>query len=100
LRSRRSGTTHEAFVCEGVHRREASPTDDGAWVNVTPVATFEKMGFSQSELMKTNISLSALTGDVTDTRGVLSVELTVGSKTTPTTFFVIDVKGWYNLLLG
>jgi hypothetical protein len=50
--------------------------------------------------MKTNISLSALTGDVTDTRGVLSVELTVGSKTTPTTFFVVDVKGWYNLLLG
>jgi hypothetical protein len=30
----------------------------------------------------------------------MSVELTVGSKTVPTTFFVVDVKGRYNVLLG
>jgi hypothetical protein len=74
--------------------------DGGAGVNVMPMATFEKMGFNESELMKTNTSLSAFTGDVTDTRGVLSVDLTVGSKTTPMAFFVLDVKGRYNLLLG
>lgn len=35
-----------------------------------------------------------------ETKGVLNVELTVGSKTIPTTFFVIDGKGSYCLLLG
>jgi hypothetical protein len=28
------------------------------------------------------------------------VELTIGSKTLPTTFFVVDMKGRYDLLLG
>jgi hypothetical protein len=32
-------------------------------------------------------------------RGVLTVELIIGSKTLPTTFFVIDGKGSYSLLL-
>jgi hypothetical protein len=35
-----------------------------------------------------------------ETKGVLNVELTVGNKTIPTTFFVIDGKGSYILLLG
>jgi hypothetical protein len=39
-------------------------------------------------------------GNPSETKGVLNVELTVGSKTVPTTFFVIDGKGFYNLLLG
>jgi hypothetical protein len=64
--------------------------DGGTGVNVMPTAMFEKMGFSESELMKTNTSLSAFTGDVTE---LLSIELTVGSKTMLTTFFVMDVKG-------
>jgi hypothetical protein len=74
--------------------------DGGAGVNVMPMVTFEKMDLCESDLMKTNTSLSAFTGEVTDTRGVMSVELTVGSKMMATTFFVVDVKGQYNLLLG
>ena len=31
---------------------------------------------------------------------MLNVELTIGSKTIPTTFFVINGKGSYSLLLG
>jgi hypothetical protein len=30
----------------------------------------------------------------------VSKELTIGSKTMPTIFFVVDVKGHYNMLLG
>jgi hypothetical protein len=74
--------------------------DGGAGVNVMPISTFEKLGFSERELMKTNTRLSAFTGEVTEAKGVMSVELMVGSKTTPTTFFIVDVKGKYNLLLG
>lgn len=39
-------------------------------------------------------------GNSSQARGVLKVELTIDSKTLPTTFFVIDGKGSYNLLLG
>jgi hypothetical protein len=64
----------------------------GAGVNVMPLATFEKMGYRQNELMRANTSLSAFT-EVTSTKGVMSVELTVGGKTIATTFFIVDVSG-------
>jgi hypothetical protein len=35
-----------------------------------------------------------------EARGIVSKELTVGSKTMPTAFFVVNVKGRYNILLG
>ena len=38
-------------------------------------------------------------GNASKTRGPMNVELTIGSKTLPTTFF-IDGKGSYSLLLG
>jgi hypothetical protein len=50
--------------------------------------------------MKTNTSLCVFTGDVTEAKGVMSVELTIGSKTMATALFVVGVKGRYNLLLG
>jgi hypothetical protein len=61
--------------------------DGGAGVNVMLLA------------MRTNTSLSAFTGEVTVTKGVISAELTIGSKTLATTFFVVDVGGRYNLPL-
>ena len=39
-------------------------------------------------------------GNPSETKEVLNVELTIGSKTVPTTFFVIDGNGSYSLLLG
>ena len=39
-------------------------------------------------------------GRIVAAKGVLNVELTIGSKTLPVTFFVIDGKGTYSLLLG
>jgi hypothetical protein len=39
-------------------------------------------------------------GEASDTKGIVSKELTVGSKTVLTAFFVVDVKGRYNVLLG
>jgi hypothetical protein len=74
--------------------------DGGAGVNVMPWATFKKMGFNEGELMKTNTSLSAFTGEITKAKGVMPVELTIGSKTMATAFFMVDVGGRYNMLLG
>ena len=39
-------------------------------------------------------------GNTSKTRWAINVELTIGSKTLLTTFFVIDGKGSYSLLLG
>jgi hypothetical protein len=50
--------------------------------------------------MTTNMSLSAFTEEVTNAKGVMSVELIVGSKMLAMTFFIVDVNGRYNLLLG
>jgi hypothetical protein len=63
------------------------------------LAMFEKMGYHESKLMKTNTSLSAFTGEITEVKGVMSVEFTKGSKTLATAFFVVDIGGRYNLLL-
>jgi hypothetical protein len=79
--------------------RQKIMVDGGASVNVMPLMTFNKMGYRESDLMRTNTSLSAFTGEVTETKGVISAELAIGSRTLATTFFVVDVGGRYNLLL-
>jgi hypothetical protein len=73
--------------------------DGGAGVNIMPLATFEKMMYKEDELMRSNTSLSAFTGEVTNAKGVMSAELTVGSKMLATVFYVVDASGRYNLLL-
>jgi hypothetical protein len=50
--------------------------------------------------MRTNMMLSGFLGEASDAKGIIFEELTVGSKTVLTTFFVVDVKGKYNILLG
>nr|AAT85304.1 reverse transcriptase (RNA-dependent DNA polymerase) domain containing protein [Oryza sativa Japonica Group]ABF96312.1 retrotransposon protein, putative, unclassified [Oryza sativa Japonica Group] len=74
--------------------------DGGAAVNLMPYATFRKLGRNVEDLIKTNMVLKDFGGNPSETKGVLNVELTVGNKTIPTTFFVIDGKGSYSLLLG
>jgi hypothetical protein len=72
----------------------------GAGMNVMPLMTFNKMGYRESDMMRTNTSLSAFTGEVMKTKGVISAELAIDSKTLATAFFVVDVGRRYNLLLG
>jgi hypothetical protein len=67
--------------------------DGGARVNAMLVATFEKLGFKENELVRTNTSLSVFIGDVIEAKGVMSVKLTIGSKTMATSFLVVGVKG-------
>ena len=74
--------------------------DGGAAVNVMPMATFKKIGKTPEELVKTNMTLRGYEGKSSEVRGVTNVEVTIGSKTLPTTFFVIDGKGSYAVLLG
>jgi hypothetical protein len=50
--------------------------------------------------MKTNVMLSDFNGQTSEAQGVLKVDLTVGSKTVPTSFFIINSKSTYTVLLG
>jgi hypothetical protein len=74
--------------------------DGGASVNIMPVMVFEKLGHTERELKQTNMNLSEFSSEPAEAKGIISKELTVGSKTLSTAFFVVDVRGRYNVLLG
>jgi hypothetical protein len=74
--------------------------DGGAAVNVMPYTTFRKLGMGRGDLTPTSIVLNDFAGNPTDTKGCVHVDLMIGSKTLLTTFFVIEGKGAYSLLLG
>ena len=61
---------------------------------------YQRLGKEDQDLTKTDMMLKDFEGNVSPAKGVVRVELTIGSKTLPTTFFVINGKGTYNLLLG
>jgi hypothetical protein len=61
--------------------------DGGAGVNVMSLSVFSKLGYKEGELIKTNMNLSGFSWDPSQAKGIMSVELTVDSKTIPTTFF-------------
>jgi len=74
--------------------------DGGAAINIIPYAVYRKLGKGDQDLTKTDMMLKDFEGNVSPVKGAICVELTIGSKTVPTTFFVIGGKGAYNLLLG
>jgi hypothetical protein len=53
-----------------------------------------------TQRVKTNVTLSDFNGQASEGHGVLNVDLTVGSKTIPTSFFIISSKSTYTVLLG
>src|ERR1041385_301133 len=75
--------------------------DGGAVVNLMPYSVFKKLGLKDEDLIKTNMVLNGFEGkEKTEAKGVMYVELTVGSKTLATAFFVAEVQGNYNVILG
>jgi hypothetical protein len=74
--------------------------DGGASVNILVLSLFKKLGHIEGDLKHTNLSLSGFAGDLTVAKGIIYKKVLVGSKTVSTSFFVVDVKGCYNVLLG
>jgi hypothetical protein len=73
--------------------------DGGAAVNVMPYTTFRKLGMGPRDLTPTSIVLNDFARNPSDTNGCVHVDLMIGSKTLLTTFFVIEGKWAYSLLL-
>ena len=75
--------------------------DGGAIVNLMPYSLYKKLGGQDKDLIKTNMTVSGVGGnEPISAKGVASMELTIGSKTLATAFFVSEVQGNYNLILG
>jgi hypothetical protein len=74
--------------------------DTSAAVNIIPYSVLRQLGRSAEDLIKTNITLSDFNGQASEAQGVLNVDLTVGSKTVPTSFFIVSSKSTYTVLLG
>jgi hypothetical protein len=75
--------------------------DIGAIVNLISYSLFKKLGGSDDELIKTNMTVSGVGGgELMESKGVILMELTVGSKTLAMTFFVAETQGNFSLILG
>lgn len=74
--------------------------DAGAGMNIMPYTMFRKLGMTNEDLLETDLILTDFAGHASETKDAMHVELTVGNKTLITTFFVIDGKGAYSLLVG
>jgi hypothetical protein len=75
--------------------------DSVAIVNVMPYPLYKKLGGTDEELVKTNMMITGVGGGAfIPARGIANMELTIGSKTLAMTFFVANVQGSYNLILG
>jgi hypothetical protein len=67
--------------------------DGGAAVNLMSYTVFKKLRREDNELMKYNLTLNSVGGggNSVEAQGVISMELTVGSKSLATAFFVVEV---------
>jgi hypothetical protein len=75
--------------------------DGGVAVNLMPYSVFKKLGRKDDELVKTNLTLNGVGGgNPMKTQCIIYMELTIGSKSLATAFFVIEVQGNYSVILG
>jgi hypothetical protein len=74
--------------------------DGSAAVNLMSYSIFKKLRREDDELVKSNLMLNGVGANPMEARGVISMELTIGSKSLATTFFIIEVQGNYSVILG
>ena len=74
--------------------------DNGSTVNVMTLRMLRALGRSISDLIETEVVVSAFTEEISKTLGILHIHITIGGKTALSTFFVMDSIANYNILLG
>ena len=74
--------------------------DNGSAVNLMPLRMLRALSRSINDLIETEVVVSAFIGEVSKTLGILPIDMTIGSKTALSTFYVIDYTTNYNILLG
>ena len=61
--------------------------DNGLAVNVIPLRMLRALGRSNNDMIEIEVVVSAFTREVSKTLGLLPINITIGSKTTLSTFF-------------
>ncbi len=74
--------------------------NNGAAVNILPTFMPKKLFKTESDLIATYVSISGFAGGATKTKGVIPIEVKVGSKVAIVAFFVVNTDSAYNTLLG
>jgi hypothetical protein len=65
--------------------------DGGVAVNLMSYTVFKKLGRKDDELIKTNLTLNGVGGNPMEAQRVVSMELTIGSKSLAIAFFIVEV---------
>jgi hypothetical protein len=65
--------------------------DGSIAIHLMSYSVFKKLGKEDDELVKTNLTLNNVGGNLMEARGVISMELTIGSKSLATAFFIVEV---------
>ena len=73
--------------------------DNGSIVNVMPLRMLRALGRGVGDLIEIEVYVLAFTGEISKTLGVLLIDITMGSKTSLSSFFVINSIANYNDLL-
>ena len=73
--------------------------DNGSTVNGMPLRMLRALGRSINDLIETEVVVSAFIGEVSKPLG-LPIDITIGSKTALSIFFVIDSTTNYIILFG
>jgi hypothetical protein len=75
--------------------------DGGVILNLMQYYLFKKLGGSDEELIKINMTVNGVVGGKPiGSKGVISMELTIESKTLATAFFVTETQGNFSIILG
>jgi hypothetical protein len=74
--------------------------DSSVVINLMPYYVFKKLERKDDKLVKTNLMLNGAGGNPMEARGVVSMKLTIGSKSLTTAFFVVEVQCNYSVFLG
>ena len=73
--------------------------DNGAAVNILLTSMLRKLLKTENDLIATDVSVSGFAGGVTKTKGVIPIEVKVGSKVDTVAFFVVNTDSAYNVFV-
>ena len=74
--------------------------DNRAAVNILPTSILRRLLKTENDLIATYVFVNGFTGGATKTKGVIPIEVKVGSKIATVAFFVVNTDLAYNALLG
>ena len=74
--------------------------DGGAAINLMPESMMKKFNKVEADLLPHNMVITDFNGKTSKSKGLLPLDIRVGSVTRPTIFVVVPSKANYSLLLG